>query len=378
MSTERKVKIGMIGAGGWPNVMHLPALAACPYADLVAAFDVVPQLTQAAAQKYNIPHTFADYQELLDSGVCEAVIVATPNDTHYQVVMEALDHGLHVMCEKPLAINYAQASAMAKKAEEKGLITCVPFTYRYMPSTRYLKHLIDSNYLGRLYHVQMRYYGGFAREPGQYQWRWDVKRAGSGALGDVGSHFLHLAEWFCGPVEAVCAQLSAFLDRGATDPDGQSYERADDSAMVMLRFQNGAQGLVHATVVAYEKTYANRYNFDQIHEWDFHGSDGTLRQVIDWDYRQAITGDRVGDGPKRELQVPDEYWGDARREPVIDTWEDVFRKQGHLVCEFVRAVASGQPMVPSFADGARTQLLLDAAVESAKTGCWVDTTPKSS
>jgi predicted dehydrogenase len=378
MPTERQVKIGMIGAGGWPNVMHLPALAACSHANVVAIFDVVPQLTQAAAQKYNIPHAFADYHELLDSGVCEAVIVATPNDTHYQVVMDALEHGLHVMCEKPLALNYAQAAEMAAKAAERGLITCVPFTYRYMPSTRYLKHLIDEGYLGRPYHLHMRYYGGFAREPGQYQWRWDVKRAGSGALGDVGSHFLHLAEWFNGPVEAVCAQLSTFLERAPTDPQGQPYEHADDSAMVMLRFQNGAQGLVHATVVAYEKTYANEYNFDQVHEWDFHGSEGTLRQVIDWDFRQQITGDRVGDGPERVLTVPEAYWGGARRERVIETWEDVFRKQGHLVCEFVRAVANGQQMVPSFADGARTQLLLDAAVESANTGCWVNTAPRLS
>jgi predicted dehydrogenase len=375
MSTDRQVKIGMIGAGGWPKVMHLPALMGCSQAKVVAVFDVIPELTQALAQTYNIPHTFTDYHELLDSGVCEAVIVATPNDTHYPVVMDALDRGLHVMCEKPLALNYAQASAMAAKAAKQALITCVPFTYRYMPSTRYLKRLIDDGYLGQPYHLHMRYYGGFARDPGQYLWRFDVKRAGSGALADVGSHFLHLAEWFNGPIQAVCAQLSAFIDRAPTDLQGQPYERADDSAMLMLRFKNGAQGLVHATVVAYEKTYANEYNFDQVHEWDFHGSDGTLRQVIDWDFRQQITGDRVGDGPKRELPVPDEYWGAARRGRVIETWEDVFRTQGHLVCEWVRAVATGQQMVPGFADGARTQLLLDAAAESAKTGCWVNTEP---
>jgi predicted dehydrogenase len=71
--------------------------------------------------------------------------------------MDALDHGLHVLCEKPLALNYAQASEMAAKAEEQGAITFVPFTYRYMPSTRYLKHLIEEGYLGRPYHLHMRY-----------------------------------------------------------------------------------------------------------------------------------------------------------------------------------------------------------------------------
>ncbi|HEY6288380.1 MAG TPA: Gfo/Idh/MocA family oxidoreductase [Nitrospiraceae bacterium] len=116
----------------------------------------------------------------------------------------------------------------------------------------------------------------------------------------------------------------------------------------------------------------------EVHEWDFHGSDGTLRQVIDWDFRQRITGDRPGDGPERELTVPDRFWGDARRERVIETWEDVFRKQGFMVGEFVHAVANGQPMVPNFGDGARMQQLLDAAIESAETGCWVETEPRYS
>ena len=83
-----------------------------------------------------------------------------------------------------------------------------------------------------------------------------------------------------------------------------------------------------------KRTYEDKgYGFDQVHEWDFHGSNGTLRQVIDWDFRQRITGDRPGDGPERELTVPDRFWGDARRERVIETWEDVFRKQGFMVYE---------------------------------------------
>lgn len=206
-----------------------------------------------------------------------------------------------------------------------------------MPSTRYLKDLIDSGWLGRPYHMHMRYYAAFARTPGIYLWRFDKKLSGSGALADIGSHFLHLAEWFYGPIEAVTAQLGVFIERAPLDLNGQPYEQADDSAMVMLRFKNGAQGLVHASAIAYEKTYADHgYGFDQVHEWDFHGSAGTLRQVIDWDFRQHIIGDRPGDGPERQLLVPDKYWGDKRRDYVIETWEDTFRKEGCMTQEFVR------------------------------------------
>src|SRR5439155_5147385 len=108
----------------------------------------------------------------------DAVVEAITNDAHYPVTMDAPNHGLHTTCEKPLALNYAQASAMAATAQKKGLITCVPFTYRYMPSTRYLKQRIDEGYLGRPYHLQMRYYAGFARDPETYLWRFERRIAG--------------------------------------------------------------------------------------------------------------------------------------------------------------------------------------------------------
>ncbi len=374
MTTEQKINLGIVGTGWWANTMHMPALSTCAQANVVACCGRKPEKTAAFAQKWGIPHQFNDYREMLASGLFDAVLVVTGNDSHFPIAMEAMEHDLHVLCEKPLALNYAEAAAMAAKANEKGLITTVPFTYRHMPSTCYLKQLIDDGYLGRPYHLAMRYYAGFARTPGQYLWRFDKKLGGSGALADIGSHFLHVAEWMYGPVAAISAQLGAFIERAPADLNGESYVQADDSAMVMLRFQNGAQGIVHASAIAYERTYADHgYGFDQVHEWDFHGSAGTLRQVIDWDFRQNITGDRPGDGPERQLLVPDEYWGDKRRDYVIETWEDVFRKEGRMVQEFVRAVAGHQPMVPTFDDGARCQLLLDAAIESAETGAWVKT-----
>lgn len=378
MPSERKVRLGIVGAGWWPNTMYMPALVNFSDVEVVAACDVQRPLAQAMAEKYDIPEVFTDYRQLIDSGLCEALVVATSNDTHHPIVMAALNAGLHVLCEKPLAVNSTEASEMALTAQEKGLITSMPFTYRHMPSTRYLKHLIDTGYLGRLYHMQMRYYAGFAREGGGYLWRFDKKHGGSGALADIGSHFLHLAEWLCGEIEAVCAQLSVYIDRAPTDPQGQPYEQADDSAMVMLRFKGGAQGLVHASAVAYERTYEpiferEGYSFDQVHEFDFHGSKGTLRQVIDWDSRQTITGDRPGDGPERVLDIPDEFWQGARRDVVLETWQDVFRKEGRMIHEFIEAVKTGQPALPSFVEGARTQQLLDAAILSAETGRWVET-----
>ena len=93
-------------------------------------------------------------------------------------------------------------------------------------------------YLGRPYHLHMRYYAAFTRDPEAYLWRFERKIAGSGALADIGSYFLNVAEWFYGEIEAVVAQLSALVKR-PPNPQGESYEQADDTAMVMLRFKNG-------------------------------------------------------------------------------------------------------------------------------------------
>src|SRR6266568_5040369 len=171
MSTEKRVNIGMIGAGWWANTMHMPALAACEQANVVAVCDLIPERAEALAQKYHIPRTFTDYKELLASGLCEAVIVAITNDAHYPVTMVVLDHGLHAICEKPLALNYAQAAEMAATARKKGLITCVPFPYRYMTSSCYLKHLVDEGYMVQSYYLQIRYYALIARDSETYLWR---------------------------------------------------------------------------------------------------------------------------------------------------------------------------------------------------------------
>ena len=95
------------------------------------------------ADRWNVPHRFTDHTALFDSGLIDAVVVSTSNDSHYDIAMQALDRGLHVLCEKPLALNVAQAEEMAAKAESTGLITMVPFTYSFMPVFQFARRLVD-------------------------------------------------------------------------------------------------------------------------------------------------------------------------------------------------------------------------------------------
>jgi len=239
----------------------------------------------------------------------------------------------------------------------------VPFTYRFMPTTRYLHDLVASGYLGTPYHLNLRYYSGWARD-GSYNWRFNVAEAGPGILGDLGAHFLYLARWFFGEVVDVSAMLGWMSERPR--PDLAPYEQGDDVAQVMLRFANGAVGSVTASGMALEPN-----EFGQRHEMELHGSDGTLRHLVDWEGRQTVSGTRRGESSERVLDVPEAVWGGAPRQSVVDTYRHVFRQQGLMVGEFVDGVASQQSVSPDFRDGAAVQAIIDAAWCSHHERRWV-------
>jgi predicted dehydrogenase len=272
-----------------------------------------------------------------------------------------------VLCEKPLALTYAEAAEMAALAAKKGVITMVPFTYSYMPTARYLKELIDEGYIGKPYHLNMRYYTGFARSGDEYNWRFDVSKAGSGALGDIASHFIYLAYWYFGEVVEVSCRLGYMVERPELDPEGQPYEVGDDTAVLTLAFANGSQGVIHATTVAYEETA-----FGQTHHMEFHGNAGTLYSFIDWDTVQQVSGARQGEGKIQPLTIPEHIWGNVRRDTVHNTYKDVFRENDFMTRGFVDAILNKQTTIqPDFQDGAIIQQIIDAAILSHKERRWV-------
>lgn len=359
--TSNTVSVGVVGTSWWADAMHLPALASHAQARTIAICGRNRDNAQQIADVWDIPQVYSDYRDMIDKADLDAIVVSTPNSTHYPISMYALEMGLHVLCEKPIALTYAQAREMAERAKERGLKTLVPFTYSFMPTARYLKDLIDDGYLGEPYHLNMRYYTGFARD-GDYRWRFDRKIAGSGVVGDLGSHFLFLAEWLYGEVRAITCRLGYSAPRPPVDPAGEPYEVLDDSCMLTLEFASGALGMIHCTALCYEDT-----PFGQTHHMEFHGSDGTLYSFTDWDKIQQVKGARVGEGMVRELPIPNYIWGNARRDTVHNTYRDMFRSEDFMIRGFINGIVHDRELKPSFEQGARIQRLLSAAVRSHQT-----------
>lgn len=341
--------------------MYLPALCGQDGVEVAAVLGRDAARTAAFAERWAIRHHHTDPRSFFDQPL-DAVIVASANDSHYPLTLDAIDAGLHVLCEKPLGLTVAEAATMANAADTAGIMTLVPFTYRYMPVNRWVKQLFDDGYLGTPYHLGLRYFTGFARD-GEYAWRFDRSLAGSGVIGDIGSHWLYLARWLLGEVEAINCRATSFIDR-ADRPDGQPYERGEDSAVMTLEFASGAYATVQVSAVCWEGT-----SFGQTHELDAHGSDGTIYATCDWESRQQVRGVKAGQpGPAHDLPIPDAIWGSARRDSVHNTYRDVFRQSGAMIGDFITAIRTGEPCEPDFHDGLRIQQLCQAALESAAEG----------
>jgi predicted dehydrogenase len=359
------LKIGLIGTSWWVDSMYLPALASHKGAEIVAICGRDKAKAELRAADWNIPHVFSDVDAFLASPL-DAVIIASSNDTHYEFAMKALAKGLHVLCEKPLSLSYPQAVDMYELAQKKGVNHMTPFTYSYMPTARYLKELIDSGYIGQPYHLNMRYYTGFGREEG-YVWRFDADKAGSGALGDIGSHFIYIAIMLFGDITGVFAKLGKHLKRPKLNPEGKTYTQADDNVFLTLQFANGALGSIQASTLALEET-----PFGQIHQMEFHGSKGSLHSYTDWDKIQQVSGSSLGSGPTQPLEIPEHIWNGVRRDTVHNTYKDVFRTQNLMARAFVRDILAARPSKPDFNDGAKVQKIIAAALKSDLEGCWVN------
>ena len=210
-----QIRLGLIGTSWWMDMYHLPVFRADSRVAMVAICGRSAPRAQEMADKYGIPTVFTDYREMIAQADLDAIVIASPDDLHCEMAMSALDAGLHVLCEKPLALNAADAKAMYDKAEAVGVRHMTYFTWRWMPNYRYMRELIDQGVLGRLYHAQFRFIMGGALNPA-YQWRFDRARA-NGVIGDSGSHMFDLARYLVGDITRVSAHLASHVQREGAD-----------------------------------------------------------------------------------------------------------------------------------------------------------------
>jgi predicted dehydrogenase len=350
------IRVAVIGTSWWAEGTHLPGLTARPDVDVVALCGRNPDRLRALAAKYNIPQTFTDYERLLSDVQPQVVVVVTPNHEHAPMTKAALEAGAHVICEKPLALTVTEAESILKLAERLKRRHFTFFTYRGMSAPRYVKHLIESDYLGALYHAQACYLHGSWLNPERLaSWKTTLAQGGSGVLGDLGSH----VKWWFGPAVRAVGTLSTFITERPGADGVRAQVETDDAAAFTLEFGNRGQATVQLSRVA-----AHRHNYQR---FELYGSKGML--VYDYDQHLAhigrVSGARVGEGEPKELSLPTELTEGLRG---LDTLLALYRA---LTDPFFASLKAEVPTPgPNFADGLAVQKVIEAVQRSVQSGAW--------
>lgn len=352
------IGVAIVGCGGITLQNHLPGLALCPNTKVVALCDSDPATLQRAAQQTGITTTSTQYEEIVTRDDVQAVIIATPNVTHAPIALAAINAGKHVLCEKPIAMNHAEALEMYRAAEAKGVRHMTAFTYRFVPAMRYLAHLIKSGALGTPYHFRScRLQDWGSRALG---WRQVQKLAGTGELGDMLSHRIDFAHSLIGPMQRLVANLRRFVDVR----QGQVSD-LDDCVSIIAEFASGATGVLESSKLATGRNESWRSR-DYV---ELNGSDASFVFATErWDELQV--GKPGGPGLET-ITIPREFFkvpGSPRDVSVGDPLV-TFRYDQNF--EFIDAILNQRPCSPSFADGARAQAVTDAAVLSSREQRWV-------
>ncbi len=342
-----------------------------------------PERGAASAQRLGVPRGYASLDELLADDRVEVVHVTSPNHLHHAQVQHILAAGRHVVCEKPLALTSEESAELVTLAERAGTVNAVNFNIRFYPLNLHARELVAAGGLGDVRLVSGHYFQDWLLLETDWNWRLEPARGGAlRAVGDIGSHWLDLMASVTGlRITEVMADLATFIpmrrqpsgpvETFSTERAAHSVERSidtEDTATILLRFENGARG-----VVAISQLSAGRKNSLQ---YEIDGSSASAA----WDSEQP---DQLWIGHRdaaNEILIrnPALMGASARSAAAlpaghVEGFADTFR----AIFDAIYAdVGSGSPAAspayPTFADGHDEMLVGDAVAASASQGRWVE------
>jgi predicted dehydrogenase len=332
--------------------VHATQLNAIDGVKVTCACDIDTERAKAFASKHDIPQVYTDYAEMLKTGDFDAISVVTPDSTHAPLSLQAIAAGKHVLCEKPLATNAADARAMADAARKAGVINMVNFSYRNSSAWQRACEMIRNGDLGRVYHFQAHYlqswlssadWGDWKTSP-HWLWRLSKGHGSHGALGDVGVHIIDFATAPIGGVKNAFCLLKTF-EKAPDNRIGDYLLDANDSAMVTLECNNGAVGTL--AITRWATGHKNSLSLS------IHGDRAALRLDLDKSYEMLEICRIAPDG-------------------ITQPWESVYcGKTPNNYARFIQSIRTGQQDQPDFARGAEVQTILDACNASSARGSLV-------
>lgn len=360
MTTQQQVRVGFVGAG-WTERVQIPMFRLGGLtAQAICAGN--PENAERAAQRLEIPEVFPTWQALVAADTVDVVSIVTPPHLHREIAVAALAAGKHVICEKPTALNIAEAEAMLAAAQAApDQLAIIDHELRFHPQRLHLRQLLRDGYVGSVLSIHIAVQNSGRLNPATpWGWGHDAEQGG-GILGAIGSHMLDLSRWLIGKIE----RLTATLQIGhyyRTDPatGARRLVTADDQAQLLLRFANGAQGSIIVSGLA---PGPGRTEVTVV------GAKGALR-LDGQDRLWGVQGEELHSGDWQlietgyPLELPD---GVPANQPFA-------AGSYFLALVLADALPRGETLIDdaaSFYDGLAVQRALDAARESHREQTWV-------
>jgi predicted dehydrogenase len=359
LSDDKTIGIGIVGAG-FARTTQIPGFRNCPGARIVAITSRHRDRAQSVADEFGIEHVSNDWQELVAREDIDLVSVVTPPSTHMEITLAAFDHGKAVLCEKPMAMNAAEAKRMTERAHEAGVLALIDHELRFLNSRRQLRALLHSGTIGTVRHCNYVFRSDYRGVLGNWDW-WSDESMGGGTLGAIGSHAIDSFRWLLdAEVSEVLGLLSTHVAERPVKTSGTMRSvTSDDTVRMLLRFAEssltrGATGAVSLSVVESGKLQ---------NQLEVYGSSGALMV----EETGELWHSPAGAGDWRAVEIEQNPVASGMR---AGSWSRGFTA---FSAALVAALKEGRKTVEgaaTFEDGYRIQLVLDAARASNESGCW--------
>jgi predicted dehydrogenase len=384
----KHLNVAMIG-GGFMGKAHAMAYAAMPMffwpAPAIPVRSVIVDVTDALAaegrERYGFAESMSDWRAAIGRPDIDVVDIVTPNDSHAEIAIAAAAAGKHIICEKPLARTGDEAKTMLDAVNRAGIIHMVAFNYRRTPAVALARRYIEEGRIGDILNFRGTYLQDWSADPdGPLSWRFQKKVAGSGAVGDIGTHIIDMARYLVGEITAVNAMVKNYiptrpLQAGGLDKLGAADRRSggprgavdvDDEMVTLVRFASGAVGSLEAT--------RNAYGRNNFLTFEVHGTKGSI--LFNYERRdelQVMFADDAADarGFRTVYTGPSHPYGDGLW--PIPALGIGYGETKIIECrDLVEAIVTGRQPSPNFEDGYRIARIADAIIGSGASQKWTE------
>ena len=377
---NQKLRMGMLGGGkdAFIGAIHRHAALMDGLIELCCgALSINPEIAKDSAKSLFLPEnrTYLTFEEMITNEAklpaeerMHFITIVTPNFAHFAPAMMALDHGFHVVIEKPIAFTLDEAKLLKQKVEETGLMLCLTHTYSGYPMVKQAKQMVKNGAFGKIRKVYVEYPQGWLSKlseregNAQAAWRTDPKKSGkSGCMGDIGTHAAHLAEYITGlKIDKICADLSILVEGRMLDDDGN----------VLLKMENGASGVLMASQVAAGEENALKirvYGEKGGLEWAQQEPNTLIVKWLDQPSQIYRAGgnyaDRLSSFATSNCRTPG-----GHPEGYLEAFANIYRNFSRTLIAKIDGIEPTEEMLdfPSVEDGIRGMAFIDNVVASSQ------------